>query len=179
AVVVPPVELRRQREVRVAAQQDVGETGSAAELDRGIEPRRHAFMGRAIAAAIHDEQRLPRVGEGHQQRVVAPFSLVRDVHALFAIAGGRTIVPSASITAVCARNSLPCCRHSLTRTSLIAAIKASTWATSNRRQKSPAVVGSGIDSAPTASRHAWSFRLTSMSSSVLPPQSALSARFIT
>jgi len=43
----------------------------------------------------------------------------------------------------------------------------------NRRQKSPAVVGSGIRSAPRASRNASSLRRNSMSSSRTPSHNAL------
>src|SRR5436309_7876455 len=50
-----------------------------------------------------------------------------------------------------AKNSAGCCCHTFTRTRSIAASSVSTSATVNLRQKSPAVVGSGITFVPSAS----------------------------
>ena len=60
-------------------------------------------------------------------------------------------VPSASITAS-SKNAAGCARQTRTRVSLIAVCRASSSASPKRRQKSPAVVGSGMRCAPNASR---------------------------
>ena len=70
-------------------------------------------------------------------------------------------------------------RHSFGRTSLMHSISVSTFSSSKRRQKSPAVVGSGISSAPSAFMYAVSWRSRSMSSSRVPPHITLYARFST
>jgi hypothetical protein len=66
------------------------------------------------------------------------------------------IVPSASRYAIGPSRSLPRPLHSLGRTALIASSSLVTSSAAKRRQKSPAVVGSGIRSAPTAFMYAVS-----------------------
>ena len=60
---VPAVEMRGHREVRVATQQDVAEARPATDLDRLVERRGGAFMGRAVAATVDDEERLTGIGQ--------------------------------------------------------------------------------------------------------------------
>ena len=59
----PAVEMRGHREVRVATQQDVAEARPATGLDRLVERRGGAFMGRAVAATVDDEERLAGIGQ--------------------------------------------------------------------------------------------------------------------
>ncbi len=79
-------------------------------------------------------------------------------------------VPSASMIAS-SKNAAGCVRQTRTRVSLIAACKASIAGSSNRRQKSPAVVGSGMRCAPNASRYTSSCRSRSISCRHVPPHS--------
>jgi hypothetical protein len=88
-----------------------------------------------------------------------------------------TIDPSASMRADSRNNARGCFCHTPTRTSLRMSISNSTASTLKRRQKSPAVVGSGIVRAPSASRKPASLRRTSMSSSTCPPHNTLNAMF--
>jgi hypothetical protein len=88
AVGVPPIEVRGHGEVGVAAQQDVSEAAATTDLDGLVEHGRSAFARGAVAGAIHDEERLARVGERDHQGVIAPVALVRHVHALLALAVG-------------------------------------------------------------------------------------------
>jgi hypothetical protein len=83
------------------------------------------------------------------------------------------IVPSTSTYATGPSRSRPRVRQSCGRTELTASINATTSASAKRRQKSPAVVGSGIRSAPTAFMYATSCRSRSMSSRRVPPHSTL------
>src|SRR5438046_2394998 len=83
------------------------------------------------------------------------------------------IVPSTSRYAIGPSRSLPRPVHSCGRTVLTASSSAATSASAKRRQKSPAVVGSGIRSAPTAFMYAVSWRSRSMSSSLVPPHTTL------
>jgi hypothetical protein len=72
---------------------------------------------------------------------------------------------SASMRAVGAKNDAGCPDHTLTRARLTASCRAMIEAASKRRQKSPAVVGSGSDGVPRPSRNTASVRRVSMSSS--------------
>ncbi len=104
-----------------------------------------------IAAAVEQEQRLGGVGQRDHQRVVAPLPLVRDIHPLFAPAVTGASVPSASMNAS-SKKASGCSFQARSRVSLKMAINCSTSPSVKRRQKSPAVVGSGMRCAPRASR---------------------------
>ena len=69
--------------------------------------------------------------------------------------------------------SAGCARHTRSRVSLIAVCNASMVLSSKRRQKSPAVVGSGMRCAPNASRYPSSCRRRSISCKHVPPHSTL------
>jgi hypothetical protein len=84
-----------------------------------------------------------------------------------------TIDASASIRAVWEKNEAGCPDHTLSRARLIASCRAMIEASSKRRQKSPAVVGSGSDGVPRPSKNTASVRRVSMSSKRVPPHSAL------
>ena len=89
-----------------------------------------------------------------------------------------TIVLSRSITAS-AKNSAGCRCQTLRRATSMANCRSFKLSFVKRRQKSPAVVGSGIDSVPRASRKTSSLRRSSMSCRHVASQSAFSARFRT
>jgi hypothetical protein len=84
-----------------------------------------------------------------------------------------TIEASASMIAGCLKNASPwrCQTFSLER--LTASCRAMIEAASKRRQKSPAVVGSGRLAVPRPSRNTRSQRRASMSSKRRPPHRAL------
>ena len=84
-----------------------------------------------------------------------------------------TMVASASIFAVWSKKDLSWRDHTSSRARLTAACNAITEVSSKRRQKSPAVVGSGNAAAPKASRNTRSPRRSSMSSRVFPPHTML------
>ena len=86
-----------------------------------------------------------------------------------------TMLPSASMHATSSKNELGCRAQTSSRDLLMMSIRRSMSAGVKRRQKSPAVVGSGIVRAPNASRKAASLRLTSMSSRTTPPANVLNA----
>ena len=89
------------------------------------------------------------------------------------VASVSTIEASASMIAGCAKKEAGWRRHTFNRARLIASCRAMTEAGSKRRQKSPAVVGSGRLSIPKPSRNTWSPRRASMSSKRCPPHRAL------
>ena len=72
--------------VGVAAQENVGKPGTAAELDRLVEHGWRPVVGRTVAAAIDDEKRLASIGERDDERVISPDALVREVHTELALA---------------------------------------------------------------------------------------------
>lgn len=83
------------------------------------------------------------------------------------------IEASASIRAVWEKNDVGCFEYTFSRLRLIASCSAMIDASSKRRQKSPAVVGSGSDAVPSPSRNTASVRRVSMSSKRWPPHSEL------
>ena len=85
---VPAVQVLGLREVGVAPQADLPEACPAAQGDRPVEVEGRLLVAGPIAAAIDHEQRLARVGQREDQRMIAPLALVVDVHALLALAGG-------------------------------------------------------------------------------------------
>ncbi|MFN2506366.1 MAG: hypothetical protein ABR540_19495 [Acidimicrobiales bacterium] len=84
-----------------------------------------------------------------------------------------TMVASASMRAVPAVNAARWRAHTPSRQRLTASWSAMIEVSSKRRQKSPAVVGSGRAAAPRPSRNTASLRRASMSSSRVPPHKAL------
>ena len=84
-----------------------------------------------------------------------------------------TMLASASMTAGCSKKESGWRRHTFSRARLTASWRASTASASKRRQKSPAVVGSGRLSVPKPSRNTASQRRASMSSRRRPPHRAL------
>jgi hypothetical protein len=88
AGVVRAVQMRRLREIGVAAEEFILETRPAAEGDGPIELNRGVFVAGAVAGTVYHIQRFGGVGQREQQRVVAPLALMIDVHALLALARG-------------------------------------------------------------------------------------------
>ena len=88
ALAVPAVQVLGLREVGVAPQADLLEARPAAQGDRPVEVEGRLLVAGPIAAAVDHEQRLARVGQREDQRVITPLALVVDVHALLALAGG-------------------------------------------------------------------------------------------
>ena len=82
---VPTIEVSRHREVGVAAQEHVPVARALAQRDRFIERRGRALVRGPVAAAVDDEERLARVGQRDQERVVSPHALERQVHPLLAL----------------------------------------------------------------------------------------------
>ena len=76
----------RLAEIGIAPQRDAAKTGTSAQRHRLVEAIRRAFMRRAVAGAVHQEQRLLGVGQGDHQRVVPPLPLVVEIHPLLAFA---------------------------------------------------------------------------------------------
>src|SRR6266566_2723544 len=76
------------RKVGVATQRDSAESAAAAQIDGPIEIGGRSLVAGTIAAAVKHVQRLVRVRQRDQQRMITPFALVTDVHALLALAGG-------------------------------------------------------------------------------------------
>ena len=85
---VPPVQVGGLAEVRVPPRQDAPEPGPPAQVECLVEPLCRPLVAGAAAGAVHQEQGLLRVGQGHHQRVVPPGAVVGDVHPLLALAGG-------------------------------------------------------------------------------------------
>ena len=114
--------------------------------------------------------------EGGELRVPMQHTM-NDASALSHDLAVTVSVPSIS-TSASSKNSFGCRFQTLSRARLIASNNCRTCVLLNRRQKSPAVVGSGIESAPMALRNASSFRRRSMYSrhgapdTVLPTPSA-------
>ena len=76
------------REVGIAAQTDLLKACPAAQGDRPVEVGGGLLVAGPVAAAIDHAQRLARVGQRKDQRMITPLALVIDVHALLALAGG-------------------------------------------------------------------------------------------
>ena len=86
---VPAVEVLGLREVGVAAQQHAGGSRPRKQTARPRSTSRgRAFVRGPVARAVDEAQHLAGVGQGHDQRVIAPGAVVGDVHALLALAGG-------------------------------------------------------------------------------------------
>src|SRR6187402_486295 len=83
---VPVIEMSGHREVCVAAQQNVSRASASAQGDGLVECGRSALERRTIAATVEYEERLARVSQRNQQRVITPDTLVGEVHALLALA---------------------------------------------------------------------------------------------
>ena len=92
--IIPAVQMLRLAEVRVAPQQHLPKTGGPTQVHRPIIVLGGRLTARAVAAPIDQIQRLARVGQGKQQRMIAPEALVRDIHPLLALArrlGNRAV----------------------------------------------------------------------------------------
>ena len=105
-----------------------------------------------VPGPIDDEQRFARVGQREDQRVIAPLAIVVDVHALLALAGGfdhRAV----GIDDRFVEERLGLLPPDLQPRGVEHSLQADRCAAmSKRRQKSPAVVGSGMRRAPRALR---------------------------
>ena len=84
--VVPAIQVLRLAEVRVAPQPNLPKAGGPTQVDRPVEIRGRGLTARAVAATIDQIQRLARVGQGNQQRMITPNPLVRDIHPFLALA---------------------------------------------------------------------------------------------
>ncbi len=85
-LLVPAVEVRRLGEVGVPAEPQLPKPGLTADRDRLVKILRRPFVAGTIAAAVDHVQRLARIGQRDQQRVVAPLAFVVNIHPLLALA---------------------------------------------------------------------------------------------
>jgi len=125
-----------------------------------------------VAGAVDDADDPAGVGRRDDQRVIAPGAVVGDIDPLLEQAPVATSVPSASRMAS-SKNSRGCRFQTFSRVRSKTSWRVSTSSGEKRRQKSPAVVGSGMRSAPSASRDTTSFRRSSISSRQVPLHRAL------
>ena len=88
ALGVPGVESLGLGEVSVATKIDAAEAGLAAEEDRQVELLGGGFVRGPVAGAVDEAEHLAGVGQGDDQRVIAPGAVVSDVHALLAARTG-------------------------------------------------------------------------------------------
>jgi hypothetical protein len=79
----------RLGKLAVAAQQDLLKTATETDRQGAIDLRGGSLLRRPIAGAVHHAQDFAGVGQGQYQGVIAPGAVVGDVHAPFALAGGR------------------------------------------------------------------------------------------
>ena len=86
ASLVPAVQVFRLCEVGVATQRDLLEARLAAKFDGLVEVPSGVLVAGTVPRPIDDKQRFTRIGQRENQRVIAPLSLVADVHALLALA---------------------------------------------------------------------------------------------
>src|SRR5262249_32159014 len=84
---IPAIEVDRLRKCGIASQQDVLPSCAAAECDRAVEVLGCTFLRWSVTASVHDEQRLSRVRQRNEQRVVTPDAVVRDAHTLLTLPG--------------------------------------------------------------------------------------------
>ena len=82
---VPAVQMLGLSELGVSPHQDLAKAGLSAKLDGLIQVNIGQLLRRAIAAAIEQEQRLSRIGQRDQERMVAVLAVVGEVHSLFAL----------------------------------------------------------------------------------------------
>ena len=87
-VIVPTVELGRERVVGVAAQTDLFEPGLSAQFDGPVEVLDHAFVTGPVGAVLGQIKGFFGVGERDHQGGVAPDAAVGDVHTFFRLAIG-------------------------------------------------------------------------------------------
>src|SRR5690606_3239295 len=80
----PAVEMSGEGEVAVASQEDVLKARTPTPVDGSVEYLGRMLMRRTISRTIDDEERLPCIGQRNEERVIAPDSFVREVHALLA-----------------------------------------------------------------------------------------------
>ena len=149
---VPAVQVLGLGELGVAPQEHLAEAGPAAEVDGLVEVDVGLLVRGAVARAVDQEQRLGRVGQRDQKGMIAPGALVGDVDVALALGVGadqRAVGVDDRLVEELRRLLRPR-RGGGSR--LKASIRVRMSGTRNRRQKSPSVVGSGMRSAPTASR---------------------------
>jgi hypothetical protein len=143
--------MRGLAELGIAPEGDLLEPGPAAEGGGLVEVDVGVLVGGAVAAAVDQIQRLGGVGQRDDQRVVPPGAVIGDIDALLATAAAgsqRAVgVEEGLVEEVV---GLPF--QTRRRVSLKMSMSRSTSGSPKRRQKSPAVVGSGMRSAPSASR---------------------------
>ena len=84
----PTVQVLGLREVRVATQQHAAKSAAQANVQRPIDFPRAALVAWPVARAIDHAQHLARIGQRHDQRMITPLALVRDVHPRLALARG-------------------------------------------------------------------------------------------
>ena len=77
------------REIGVAADEHFAEAGLQADEQGAIDFAGGVLVRGPVARTIDDAENLAGVGQRHDQRVIAPDAVVGNVHALFALAGGR------------------------------------------------------------------------------------------
>jgi hypothetical protein len=90
---VPSIQMGAVGEVGVAAEGDPAGVGLY-QGDGPVDPLNAALMTGCVAGAVHQIENLLGVGQGYDKRRITPDPLVRDVHALFALAespGDRSI----------------------------------------------------------------------------------------
>ena len=88
-----PINVTGLAEIRVTSQSDLSKPGPPAKIDGLIEAFRRSLRRGAIAAPIDQEERLLRIRQGYDPRVISPDSVVRDVHPFLALARSRSQCP--------------------------------------------------------------------------------------
>ncbi len=86
AIVIPTIEVLRQREVCIAAKKDFPEACFATTVGGQVEIERRVLVAWPIATTVDDEQRFASVGQRDDQRMVAPLTFVVDADALLLFA---------------------------------------------------------------------------------------------
>jgi len=87
SVIIPAIQMLGLRERCIAADGDLSKPGSIAEIYGTVDPVRRALLRWSVSAAIDEVQRLSRLRQRDEQRVVSPRALVRHIHPFLALAG--------------------------------------------------------------------------------------------
>ena len=139
-------------EVGVAAEVDPQEAGPPAQGDRLVDVDVGLLVRGAVAAAIDQVERLAGVGQRDDQGMIAPGAVVGDVDALLAlgVGGDEGAIDvddrlAEEVGGLLGVDPQPGGVDGLHQ----GRGRRIRW---NRRQKSPSVVGSGMRTAPRASR---------------------------
>jgi hypothetical protein len=85
---VPAVQVLGLGEVGIAAKQHPAEAAAEADGQGPVHRGGCPLVRRPVARAVDQPEYLSGVGQRQHQGVVAPGAVVRDVHALLALAGG-------------------------------------------------------------------------------------------